>query len=242
MFVVSPYLIMLRGDLLANRVSGGFLAYLQRDLLLSYRRRGETFGPILFFIMLSTLVPLGISPEEEILGGVAAGIIWVMALLSTLLSAESLFSSDYRDGSLEQLLISPQILVMPVLGKVVAHWLTTGLPLTLASPILGIMLSLPNVAFLPMMASLAIGTACLSLIGAIGAALTVSLQKGGVLLTLIVIPLYVPVIIFGSATAQYSIDGLVWSGPLATLGAMLMLAIALCPLAIAGVLRLTTIN
>ena len=165
-----------------------------------------------------------------------------MALLATLLSADSLFASDYHDGSLEQMIISPQLLVMPVLGKVTAHWLTTGLPLTLASPVLGLLLSLPTAGYLPMMAGLAVGTGCLSLLAALGAALTVSLQKGGLLLTLIVMPLYMPVIIFGSATAQYSIQGLAWGGPLAVLGAMLAIAIALCPLAIASVLRLTTIN
>jgi len=172
----------------------------------------------------------------------APGIIWVMALLATLLSAEGLFVSDYKDGSLEQLLISPNLLVMPIFGKVTAHWITTGLPLTLASPLIALMLSLPSVAYLPMMAGLALGTGCLSFLAAIGAALTVSLQKGSLLLTLIVMPLYMPVIIFGSAVVQYSIDGMAWSGPLAMLGAMLTAAIALCPLAIAAVLRLTTIN
>jgi heme exporter protein B len=192
--------------------------------------------------MAATFVPLGTTPDAELLKDIAPGIIWVMALLATLLSAESLFASDYHDGSLEQMLISPQLLVMPVLGKVTAHWLTTGLPLTLVSPFLGLLLSLPAAGYLPMMAGLAVGTGCLSLLAALGAALTVSLQKGGLLLTLIVMPLYMPVIIFGSATAQYSIQGLAWSGPLAILGAMLALAIALCPVAIANVLRLTTIN
>jgi heme exporter protein B len=165
-----------------------------------------------------------------------------MALLATLLSTDSLFASDYQDGSLEQLLISPQLLAMPVLGKVTAHWMVTGLPLTLASPLLGLMLSLPAAGYVPMMASLAIGTACLSLVGSVGAALTVSLRKGGLLLSLLVMPLYMPVIIFGSATVQSAIDGFAWSGPLAILGAMLAAAIALCPLAAAGALRLTSIN
>ncbi len=123
-----------------------------------------------------------------------------------------------------------------------AHWLTTGLPLTVISPVLGIMLSLPSSAFVPIVAGLAVGTASLSLIGALGASLTVSLQKGGLLLTLIVIPLYIPVIIFGSAAAQLGIDGLAWGSPLAILGTLLAAAIALCPLAIAAILRLTAIN
>ena len=220
----------------------GFSAYFRRDLLLAYRRRGEVASPVIFFVMVATLIPLGVTPEPDSLKEMAPDIIWVMALLATLLSAEGLFVSDYKDGSLEQLLISPNLLVMPIFGKVTAHWITTGLPLTLASPLIALMLSLPSVAYLPMMAGLALGTGCLSFLAAIGAALTVSLQKGSLLLTLIVMPLYMPVIIFGSAVVQYSIDGMAWSGPLAILGAMLTAAIALCPLAIAAVLRLTTIN
>lgn len=223
-------------------MASGFAAYLRRDLLLAYRRRGEAASPLIFFVMVSTLIPLGITPESARLAEIAPGIIWVMALLATLLSTDSLFASDYQDGSLEQLLISPQLLAMPVLGKVTAHWMVTGLPLTLASPLLGLMLSLPAEGYVPMMASLAIGTACLSLVGSVGAALTVSLRKGGLLLSLLVMPLYMPVIIFGSATVQSAIDGFAWSGPLAILGAMLAAAIALCPLAAAGALRLTSIN
>jgi heme exporter protein B len=223
-------------------MASGFAAYLRRDLLLAYRRRGEAASPLIFFVMVSTLIPLGITPESARLAEIAPGIIWVMALLATLLSTDSLFASDYQDGSLEQLIISPQLLAMPVLGKVTAHWMVTGLPLTLASPLLGLMLSLPAAGYVPMMASLAIGTACLSLVGSVGAALTVSLRKGGLLLSLLVMPLYMPVIIFGSATVQSAIDGFAWSGPLAILGAMLAAAIALCPLAAAGALRLTSIN
>ena len=223
-------------------MSSGFSDYLRRDLLLAFRRRGEAASPLVFFIMVSTLVPLGITPESARLAEIAPGIIWVMALLATLLSTDGLFASDYQDGSLEQLLISPQMLAMPVLGKITAHWMVTGLPLTLASPLLGVMLSLPEQGYVPMLVSLALGTGCLSLIGAVGAALTVSLRKGGLLLSLLVMPLYMPVIIFGSATVQSAIDGFAWSGPLAILGAMLAAAIALCPLAAAGGLRLTSIN
>jgi heme exporter protein B len=222
--------------------SVGFSGYLKRDLLLAYRRRGEAASPLIFFLLVSTLIPLGVSPDSARLAELAPGIIWVMALLATLLSTESLFASDYQDGSLEQMLISPQLLALTVLGKVTAHWLVSGLPLTLVSPFIGIMLSLPGEGTVPMMASLALGTACLSLIGAVGAALTVSLRKGGLLLSVLVIPLYMPVIIFGSAAVQAAIDGLNWLGPLAILGAMLSGAIALCPLAIAGALRLVSNN
>lgn len=223
-------------------MASGFSAYLRRDLLLAYRRRGDVASPLIFFIMVSTLIPLGITPESARLAEIAPGIIWVMALLATLLSIDGIFANDYQDGSLEQLLISPHLLAMPVLGKTAAHWMVTGLPLTLASPLLGVMLSLPAQGYVPMVASLALGTGCLSLIGSVGAALTVSLRKGGLLLSLLVMPLYMPVIIFGSATVQSAIDGFAWSGPLAILGAMLAASIALCPLAAAGALRLTSVN
>ena len=223
-------------------MASGFSAYLRRDLLLAYRRRGDAASPLIFFIMVSTLIPLGITPESARLAEIAPGIIWVMALLATLLSIDAIFANDYQDGSLEQLLISPHLLAMPVLGKTAAHWMVTGLPLTLASPLLGVMLSLPAQGYVPMVASLALGTGCLSLIGSVGAALTVSLRKGGLLLSLLVMPLYMPVIIFGSAAVQSAIDGFAWSGPLAILGAMLAASIALCPLAAAGALRITSVN
>ena len=223
-------------------MASGFSAYLRRDLLLAYRRRGEAASPLIFFIMVSTLIPLGITPESARLAEIAPGIIWVMALLATLLSIDGIFANDYQDGSLEQLLISPHLLAMPILGKTAAHWMVTGLPLTLASPLLGMMLSLPAQGYVPIVASLALGTGCLSLIGSVGAALTVSLRKGGLLLSLLVMPLYMPVIIFGSATVQSAIDGFAWSGPLAILGAMLAASIALCPLAAACALRLTSVN
>jgi heme exporter protein B len=196
----------------------------------------------MFFLLVSILIPLGVSPDPGRLAELAPGMIWVMALLATLLSTEGLFATDHQDGSLEQMLIAPQLLALPVLGKVTAHWLVTGLPLTMVSPLIGLMLSLPPVAMVPMMVSLAVGTACLSLIGAVGAALTVSLRKGGLLLSILVIPLYIPVIIFGSAAVQTAVDGFNWLGPLAILAAMLCAAIALCPLAIAGALRLVSSN
>jgi len=227
---------------MAHSINSGYSAWLKRDLLLAYRRRGEAASSLIFFVMVSTLIPLGLTPESAQLAEIAAGMIWVMALLATLLSVDGLFASDYQDGSLEQLLITPQLLPMPVLGKITAHWLTTGLPLTLASPLLGLMLSLPTAGYLPMLCSLALGTACLSLTGAVGAALTVSLRKGGLLLSLLVIPLYMPVIIFGTATVTYAIDGLNWLPPLAILGALFAASVALCPLAAAGALRITSAN
>jgi len=226
----------------SRSLPNGFTAYLKRDLLLAYRRRGEAASPLIFFLLVSTLIPLGVSPDPARLAELAPGIIWVMALLATLLSTEGLFAADHQDGSLEQMLITPQLLVMPVLGKVTAHWLVTGLPLTLVSPVIGLVLSLPAVGIAPLVASLAVGTGCLSLVGAVGAALTVSLRRGGLLLSLLVIPLYMPVIIFGSAVVQAGIDGFNWLTPMAALGAMLGLAVVLCPLAIAGALRLVSSN
>jgi heme exporter protein B len=154
-----------------------------------------------------------------------------------LLSVERLFSDDLQDGSLEQMLMSPNLLIFPILGKVTAHWLMIGLPLALLSPVIGIWLSLPTTAVLPMMLSLAIGTAVLSLIGAVGAALTLP-RQGGVLIALLVMPLYMPVLIFGSATIQSAVDGQNWTAPLSILVAFLAIAIALCPLAINVSLRL----
>ena len=191
---------------MARKMNSGFAAWLRRDLLLAYRRRGEVASPVLFFMMVSTLIPLGLTPEAARLEEVAAGMIWVMALLATLLSVDGMFASDYRDGSLEQMLITPQLLPLPLL------------------------------------CSLALGTACLSLVGAVGAALTVSLRKGGLLLSLLVMPLYMPVIIFGTATVSYAVDGLNWLPPLALLGALLAASVALCPLAAAGALRVTASN
>lgn len=220
-----------------NYLSAGFLAHLSRDLLLGARNKTDLLKPLIFFLLVSALVPLAIAPEAQRLAQLAPGIIWIFAVLATLLSVERLFSDDLQDGSLEQMLISPNLLTMPILGKITAHWMMIGLPLTLLSPVIGVWFSLPTVAVVPMMLSLAIGTAVLSLIGAVGAALTLP-RQGGVLLAMLVMPLYMPVLIFGSATIQSAVDGLDWTSPLATLAALLAIAIALCPLAINASLRL----
>ena len=220
-----------------NYTSAGFVAYLSRDLLLGVRNTSDLIKPLIFFLLVSALVPLAIAPEAERLAQLAPGIIWIFAVLATLLSVERLFSDDLQDGSLEQMLISPNLLIMPILGKITAHWVMIGLPLTLLSPVIGVWFSLPTVAVIPMMLSLAIGTAVLSLIGAVGAALTLP-RQGGVLLALLVMPLYMPVLIFGSATIQSAVDGLDWTAPIAILASLLAVAIALCPLAINAGLRL----
>ena len=207
-----------------NYLSAGFIAYLTRDLLLGVRNKTDLVKPLIFFLLVSALVPLSIAPEAERLAQLAPGMIWIFAVLATLLSVE-------------QMLMSPNLLIMPILGKITAHWVMIGLPLTLLSPVLGVWFSLPTVAVIPMMLSLAIGTAVLSLIGAVGAALTLP-RQGGVLLALLVMPLYMPVLIFGSATIQSAVDGLDWTAPLVILVALLAIAIALCPLAINAGLRL----
>ncbi len=216
-----------------------FAAVFLRDLRLAFRHRGDLANPLLFFLMVTTLVPLGISPEKSLLAVLAPGMIWVMALLASLLSAETLFLADYRDGSLEQLVISPQPLWLLVLAKVAAHWLVTGLPLTLFSPLLGVMLALPPAGFLPLVISLALGTATLSLLGAIGAALTVAIPRGGLLLSLVVMPLYLPVLIFGSSAVQQAVDGFPAGGTLAILGALLAFSCTISPFATAGALRVS---
>ena len=220
-----------------NYLSAGFMAYLRRDLQLGIRNKSDLVKPLIFFLLVSALVPLAIAPEAERLSQLAPGIIWIFAVLATLLSVERLFSDDLQDGSLEQMLMSPNLLIMPILGKITAHWVVIGLPLTLLSPVIGVWFSLPAIAVMPMMLSLAIGTAVLSLIGAVGAALTLP-RQGGVLLALLVMPLYMPVLIFGSAVIQSAVDGLDWTAPLAILSALLAIAIALCPLAINAGLRL----
>ena len=217
----------------------GFVAIFRRDLLLAFRHRGEMANPVIFFFIVVTLIPLGLTPEASKLAEIAPGILWVMALLASLLSVEGMFQSDYRDGTLEQMVILPQPLYLMVLAKILVHWLVTGLPLTLLAPVLGMMLSLPEAGYLPLVLSLFMGTAVLSLVGAIGAALTVALRKGGLLLPLIVMPLYMPVLIFGASTVQRAVDGFSVAGPLATIGALLAFSLLVSPFATAGALKVS---
>ena len=221
------------------KVDGPFWGALKRDLLLSYRRKSDLVNPLIFFLMVATLFPLGVSPDPVFLAEVAPGVVWVAALLATLLSMDSLFRSDFEDGTLEQMLLSPQPLYMVVLAKVLAHWMLTGLPLTLLAPLLGVMLFLPADGMSGLVISLLLGTPTLSLVGAIGAALTVGLRKGGVLISLLVLPLYIPVLIFGSAAVQGAVTGLPLGGYFAILGAMLSLGLVMAPLAIGAALRIS---
>lgn len=218
-----------------------FTVLLKRDLLLAMRHRSELVNPLLFFIIVVSLFAMGIRPEQHarLLGVMAPGVIWVAALLATLLSLDGIFRSDFEDGSLEQMLLSPYPLTFLVLAKILAHWLVTGLPLLLLAPLLGVLLALPSGAMGTLMITLALGTPVLSLVGAIGVALTVGLRRGGALLSLLVLPLYVPVLIFGSKAVADSALGIPVPWAPYFLGALLLLALTLAPLATASALRIS---
>jgi heme exporter protein B len=212
---------------------------LRRQLVLAVRRPIEIGNPILFFAMVVALFPLGLGPAPDQLAGFAPGILWIIALLSNLLTSDAVFRSDFEDGSLEQLLLAPQPLYISVLAYIGAHWLITGLLLALVSPVFALMLNLPGSATGALVLSLLLGTGVLSLVGCIGAALTVGLKRGGMLISLLILPLYMPVLIFGSAAVKAAVIGAPAGPYLAILGAMLCLAIALAPLAIAAGLRIS---
>lgn len=220
-------------------MGSAYFNLLKRDLMLAVRRSSDWLNPLVFFVIVVTLFPLGIGPDGELLREIAPGVLWVAALLATLLGLDGLFRADYDDGTLELLLLSPHPLTVLVLAKVTAHWLVSGLPLLLLSPLLAIFMQLPGAALPALLASLMLGTLSLCLIGAIGAALTVSLRKGGVLLALLVLPLYIPVLIFGSSTVVAAASGFAIEAQLSILGAILLLALSLAPLATAAALRIS---
>lgn len=215
------------------------LAALKRDLLLVFRHRNDIINPLAFFLMVAVLFPLGVSPDTAFLSEVASGVIWVAALLACLLSVDGIFRTDYEDGSLEQMLVSSESLLVLVLAKVLTHWLVSGFCLAIISPLVAMMFFLPEQGYFALMMSLLLGTPTLSLMGAIGAALTVALKKGGVLISLLVLPLYIPVLIFGAGTVQAGAMGLPISGYLALLGAIFVLSMMLAPFAIAAALKIS---
>jgi len=219
-------------------VGKAFVALLRRDLTLAYRRRSQLANPLVFFTIVVSLFPLGVGPDEALLQTFAPGILWVAALLAAMLSLDSMFRSDFEDGTLDQLLLSPFPLPLLVLAKVLAHWLVTGLPLLLLAPLLGLLLHLDGGTLLYVVATLALGTPVLSLVGAIGTALTVGLSRGGVLLSLLVLPLYIPVLVFAAGAVTGAGAGLDVTAELALLGALLALALALAPPATAAALRI----
>jgi heme exporter protein B len=216
-----------------------FLTVLKRDLTLAMRRKSDVTSTLFFFVVVVSLFPLAIGPELDTLRMIAPGIVWVAALLASMLALDHMFSVDYQDGSLEQLLLTPQPLTILVTAKIVAHWLITGLPLVLIAPLLGIQYDLSGDAINVLLVTLLAGTPALSLIGAIGAALTLGLRGGGVLVSLLVLPLTIPVLIFGAGAVEASVSGLGGEGHLSMLLAILVVSLLLAPLATAVALRIS---
>lgn len=212
---------------------------IRRDLLLAMRRRADVLTTLIFFVMVVSLFPLGVGPEMDMLRKMAAGVLWVAALLSSMLSLGRLFSADYLDGTLEQMMLAPQSLSMLVLGKMVAHWMVSGLPLVLMAPVLGVQFDMSAQALGVLIIGLLLGTPVLSMIGAIGAALTLGLRGGGVLLSLLVLPLCIPVLIFGTGAVEAVSTGLSAASHLSLLGALLMLALVFTPWVTAQALRIS---
>jgi len=217
-----------------------FLTVLKRDLILAMRRKSDVTSTLFFFVVVVSLFPLAIGPEMDTLRMIAPGIVWVAALLASMLALDHMFSVDYQDGSLEQLLLTPQPLTVLVVAKVLAHWLITGLPLVMIAPLLGIQYDLSADAIKVLLVTLLVGTPALSLIGAIGAALTLGLRGGGVLVSLLVLPLTIPVLIFGAGAVEANISGLGSEGHMSMLLAILVMSLLLAPLATAVALRIST--
>lgn len=214
-----------------------FSTLLGRDLRLALRQSADSMTVVAFFAIATVLFPFGIGPEANVLARIAGGVLWVTALLAALLSLDRVFTVDYEDGTLDQLVLSGAPLPVVVLAKVTAHWLTTGVPLIIMSPVLALTLHLPAEGYVPMMLALLLGTPTVSLVGAVGAALVLGTRRGGVLLSLLVLPLYIPVLIFGTASVEATITGVGTSGPLLVLAGFAVLALSLCPWATAAALR-----
>lgn len=212
---------------------------IQRDVTLAWRGKAGVLSTLIFFIIVVSLFPLGVGPEMETLRAIAPGVVWVAALLASMLSLDRLFAHDYQDGSLEQLMLTPQPLSIVVLGKIIAHWLVTGAPLVLIAPVLGVQFDLPPRALLTLMASLLLGTPVLSLLGAVGAGLTLGLRGGGVLVSLLVLPLCIPVLIFGAGAVEANLTGTAAEPHLSLLGAVLVLALLFAPWTTAAALRIS---
>ena len=216
-----------------------FFAVLRRELLIAYRNSADLLNPLIFFVIVISLFPLGVSPSGPILSQIAPGVIWVAALLATLLSMDSLFRSDYDDGSLELMTFSREPLVLLVLGKIVSHWLVTGVPLAVLSPVLALMLFLNFEGAWALFLSLILGTPILNLLGAIGASLTVGLRKGGLLIAVLILPLYVPVLILATAMVQAGAQAVDYTGHMLWLGAILAASIGFAPIAASAGVRIS---
>lgn len=213
------------------------VALARRDLLTAWRARSEVGQPVLFFVIVASLFPLALGPDPRTLAALAPGILWVATLLASLLSLEAMYRSDFDDGSLEQLILSPHPLALLAAVKALAHWVATGLPLVLAAPVVALAFGMQGEATWVMLASLALGTPALSLLGAVGVALTVGLARGGLLIALVLLPLYIPVLIFAAGAVSAAVDGLPAGPALYMLGALLVLALSACPFATAAALR-----
>ncbi len=216
-----------------------FLALLKRDLLIAFRNRSEALNPLMFFVLVTLLFPLGIGPSSNLLQTIAPGVLWVSALLAALLSLDNLFRADYEDGTLEQLILSAQPLSIMIIARVFAHWVMSAIPLLVLAPVLAISLNLSTNAMGTLIVTLLIGTPVFSFIGAIGAALTVGLKRSGMLLALLVIPLYIPVLIFGAGAVDTASAGLPVLGQIYILAALLVLSLTLAPIAIAAALKVS---
>ncbi len=216
----------------------GFSLILRRDLLLAMRRKGDVLNVLVFFFVVASLFPLGVGPEPDQLRAMAAGVAWVAALLAAVISLPRLFAADFADGTLEQMLISPRPLIVVVLAKTAAHWLSTGLPLALVAPLIGLQYGLPGDALAILFASLLLGTPVLSLLGAAGAALTLGVRGAGALLGLLLLPLYVPALVFGAGAVTAAMSGLDVSAYLALLGALLAVSSLVGPWAACAALRI----
>lgn len=213
------------------------MSVVRRDLRLALRQGSDSLMVVMFFVLTVVLFPFGVGPEVGTLERIAAGVLWVTALLASMLSLDRLFQTDYEDGSLDLLTLSPLPLPVLVMGKVVAHWLTTGLPLLLAAPVLAVLLHLDQDGFSILLLAMLLGTPTLSLIGAVGAALVLGARRGGVLLSLLVLPLYIPVLVFGVSAVDAAVMGFEVRAQLLILSAMLLSSLALCPWAASAALR-----
>ncbi|HSM99153.1 MAG TPA: heme exporter protein CcmB [Gallionella sp.] len=218
---------------------GLLVLVIRRDLVLAMRRRADVLTTLIFFVMVVSLFPLGVGPELAMLRKMAPGVLWVAALLASMLSLGRLFSADYLDGTLEQMMLAPQSLSMLVLGKITAHWMVSGLPLVLMAPVLGLQFDMSAQAIGVLIVGLMLGTPILSMVGAIGAALTLGLRGGGVLLSLLVLPLCIPVLIFGTGAVEAVASGLSIASHLSLLGALLLLALVFTPWVTAQALRIS---
>ncbi len=210
-----------------------------RDLMLAWRRRADVLSTLFFFVIVTSLFPLGIGPETQLLRSIAPGVVWVAALLASMLSLGRVFQGDEQDGTLEQMLLTPQPLYLVVVGKVLAQWLVSEVPLVLIAPLLGVQFGLSSDTLLILFVSLLIGTPILSLIGSIGAALTLGLRGGGVLIAVLILPLYIPVLIFGAGAVDASINGVSSHANLYLLGALLVVSLVFAPWATSAALRIS---